>query len=100
MTVDLNQVVYTDHAKKVPFKNEDGTESTVRDLYLQMFSVVHEEDTKVSIAKKEELMRVYSKVLNSESEFTAEETAVLKERAAKIFPSIVIYAQICANLRA
>lgn len=98
MTVDLSQTVYSDFIKKIAFKNEDGSESTVRDLYLQMFSVVHEEDNKASIARKEELMRVYRKVLNSESEFSAEEVTVLKERAAKIFPSIVIYSQISANL--
>ena len=98
MTVDLTQTVYSDAAQKVPFKNSDGTDSTVRDLYLQMFGVVHEEDNKASIAKKEELLRVYRKVLNSETEYSTEETTVLKERASKVFPSIALYSQICANL--
>lgn len=98
MSVDLSQVVYSDQVRKVPFANQDGTPSTVRDLYLQMFSVIHEEDNKASIAKKEELLRVYRKVLNSEAEFSEDEITVLRERAAKIFPSIVIYSQISENL--
>ncbi|NDC48736.1 MAG: hypothetical protein EBZ61_06610 [Micrococcales bacterium] len=98
MTVDLKQIVFSDAAQTVPFGNPDGTPSTVRDLYLQMFQVVHEDDNKATIAKKEELLRVYRKVLNSESDFTTEERAVLKDRAGKIFPSIALYSQICANL--
>jgi hypothetical protein len=98
MSVDLSQVVYSDQVRKVPFANQDGSPSTVRDLYLQMFSVIHEEDNKASIAKKEELLRVYRKVLNSEAEFSEEEITVLRERAAKVFPSIVIYSQISENL--
>ncbi len=98
MTVDLTQVVYSDPVRKVPYANQDGTPSTVRDLYLQMFSVIHEEDSKATIARKEELLRVYRKVLNGESEFSTDEAEVLKDRAAKIFPSIVIYAQISENL--
>jgi hypothetical protein len=98
MTVDLSQVVYSDQVKKVAFTNQDGSTSTCRDLYLQMFSVIHEDDSKATIAKKEELLRVYRKVLNSESEFTTDEVVVLKDRAAKIFPSIVIYSQISENL--
>lgn len=98
MTVDLSQVVYADPFKKIAFKNEDGSESTCRDLYLQMFNVIHEDDGKATIAKKEELIRVYRKVMNGETEYTEEEVATLKDRAAKIFPSISIYAQISANL--
>lgn len=98
MTVDLTQTIYSDAAQKTPFANPDGSVSTVRDLYLQMFSVVHDDDNKATIAKKEELLRVYRKVLQSETEFTKEECTVLKERAARIFPSIAIYSQICANL--
>lgn len=98
MSVDLSQVVYSDQVRKVPFANQDGSPSTVRDLYLQMFSVIHEEDNKASIAKKEELLRVYRKVLNSEAEFSEDEITVLRERAAKVFPSIVIYSQISENL--
>lgn len=96
--VDLTQVVYSDAAQTTPFGNADGTPSTVRDLYLQMFSVVHEDDNKATIAKKEELLRVYRKVLQSETDFTSEEITVLKDRAGKIFPSIALYSQICANL--
>jgi len=98
MTVDLSQVIYSDAAQKVPLTNVDGSTSTIRELYLQMFSVVHEEDNKATIARKEELLRVYRKVLNSETDFSLEEVNVLKERAAKIYPSIALYSQICANL--
>jgi hypothetical protein len=98
MTIDLTQPVYGDAAQKVTLTNPDGSVSTVRDLYLQMFSVVHDEDNKATIARKEELLRVYRKVLQNETDFTKEECTVLKERAAKIFPSIALYSQVCANL--
>jgi len=98
VAVDLKQIVYSDAAQTVPFGNPDGSPSTVRDLYLQMFSVVHEDDNKATIAKKEELLRVYRKVLQSETDFTTEEVAALKDRAGKIFPSIALYSQICTNL--